>query len=100
MFHRALGLVRPKDVDSEHFEITYVSTISHPNSISTSFFLFLRVALSTTVQNLGFQVQCGDTELEKKIEEKVEQFCSWAEKHPNKKGQVSQFSSLTLSIRN
>lgn len=56
MFHRALGLVRPKDVDSEHFEITYV--------------------------------QCGDTELEKKIEEKVEQFCSWAEKHPNKKGQI------------
>ncbi|XP_078430551.1 meiotically up-regulated protein [Wolffia australiana] len=56
LFHRALGLVRPKDVDSEHFEITYV--------------------------------QCGDAELEKKIEEKVDHFCSWAEKHPNKKGQV------------
>lgn len=24
-FHRALGLVRPKDVDSELFDITYVS---------------------------------------------------------------------------
>ncbi|CAA7393869.1 unnamed protein product [Spirodela intermedia] len=56
LFHRALGLVRPKDVDSEHFEITYV--------------------------------QCGDAELEKKIEEKVDHFCSWVEKHPNKKGQV------------
>nr|DAD46852.1 TPA_asm: hypothetical protein HUJ06_016789 [Nelumbo nucifera] len=25
VFHRALGLVRPKDKDSELFEITYVS---------------------------------------------------------------------------
>lgn len=25
VFHRALGLVRPKDVDCELFEITYVS---------------------------------------------------------------------------
>jgi len=25
MFHRALGLVRPKDVDLELFDITYVS---------------------------------------------------------------------------
>lgn len=25
MFNRALGLVRPRDVDSELFEITYVS---------------------------------------------------------------------------
>ncbi|KAJ6801428.1 autophagy-related protein 101 isoform X2 [Iris pallida] len=57
VFHRALGLVRPKDIDCELFEITYV--------------------------------QCGDTELEKKIEEKIDQFISWAEKHPNKKSQVS-----------
>lgn len=26
LFHRALGLVRPKDVDCELFEITYVSS--------------------------------------------------------------------------
>jgi len=25
VFHRALGLVRPKDIDSELFEITYVT---------------------------------------------------------------------------
>lgn len=55
-FHRALGLVRPKDVDSELFEITYV--------------------------------QCGDLELEKKIEEKIDQFVNWVEKHPNKKSQM------------
>ncbi|PKA55545.1 hypothetical protein AXF42_Ash006747 [Apostasia shenzhenica] len=57
VFHRALGLVRPKDVDCELFEITYV--------------------------------QCGDAELEKKIEEKIDQFISWIEKHPNRKCQVS-----------
>ncbi|XP_024030919.1 autophagy-related protein 101 isoform X1 [Morus notabilis] len=56
LFHRALGLVRPKDVDLELFEITYV--------------------------------QCGDLEIEKKIDEKIEQFISWVEKHPNKKSQI------------
>ncbi|KAF5195016.1 Autophagy-related protein [Thalictrum thalictroides] len=56
VFHRALGLVRPKDVDSELFEITYVQT--------------------------------GDAELEKKIEEKIDQFIGWVEKHPNKKSQI------------
>jgi hypothetical protein len=28
-------------------------------------------------------------EVEKKIEEKIEQFICWVEKHPNKKSQVS-----------
>ncbi|XP_039116975.1 autophagy-related protein 101-like [Dioscorea cayenensis subsp. rotundata] len=53
MFHRVLGLVRPKDTDSELFEITYV--------------------------------KCGDEELERKIEEKIDQLIVWIEKHPNKK---------------
>uniref|UniRef100_A0A1D1ZKI2 Autophagy-related protein 101 n=1 Tax=Anthurium amnicola TaxID=1678845 RepID=A0A1D1ZKI2_9ARAE len=55
-FHRSLGLVRPKDVDCELLDITYV--------------------------------QCGNATLEKKIEDKVDHFYGWAEKHPNKKGQV------------
>lgn len=56
MFHRALGLVRPKDVDLQLFDITYV--------------------------------QCGDAEIEKKVDEKIDQFICWVEKHPNKKSQV------------
>ncbi|THU70767.1 hypothetical protein C4D60_Mb08t28470 [Musa balbisiana] len=56
IFHRALGLVRPQDVECEHFEITYV--------------------------------HCGDHEIEKKIDEKIDQFVGWVEKHPNRKGQV------------
>ncbi|XP_050208411.1 autophagy-related protein 101 isoform X3 [Mercurialis annua] len=34
------------------------------------------------------KVQCGDIEVEKKIDEKIEQFISWVEKHPNKKSQI------------
>ncbi|XP_074588348.1 autophagy-related protein 101 [Curcuma longa] len=56
VFHRALGLVRPKDVECELFELTYV--------------------------------QCGDHELDKKIEEKIDQFIAWVDKHPNKKSQI------------
>jgi len=56
LFHRALGLVRPKDIDLELFEITYV--------------------------------QCGNSELEKQIEQKIDQFIDRVEKHPNKKNQI------------
>ncbi|EIE19548.1 DUF1649-domain-containing protein [Coccomyxa subellipsoidea C-169] len=57
IFNRALGPVRPREVDSELFEITYV--------------------------------QCGDTLVERVIEEKIDQFYGWVEKHPGKRGQVS-----------
>ncbi|KAK6128896.1 hypothetical protein DH2020_037364 [Rehmannia glutinosa] len=53
LFHRALGLVRPKDIDLELFEITYV--------------------------------QCGDVELERKIDEKIDQFIDRVEKHLTRK---------------
>ncbi|KAF4383671.1 hypothetical protein F8388_014171, partial [Cannabis sativa] len=56
LFHRALGLVRPKDADLELFDITYVNL-----------------------------------EIEKKIEEKIKQFISWVEKHPNEKSQIYDF---------
>ncbi|KAJ0234356.1 Autophagy-related protein 101 [Hirschfeldia incana] len=53
VFHRALGLIRPKDIDLELFDITYV--------------------------------QCGEIEVEKKIDDRIEHFITWIEKHPNKK---------------
>jgi len=55
-FHRTLSLVRPKDVDCDFLEITYV--------------------------------QCGLPELEKEVDEKIDQFIAWVEKHPNRKSQV------------
>ncbi|KAF7135326.1 hypothetical protein RHSIM_Rhsim08G0104900 [Rhododendron simsii] len=64
-FHRALGLVRPKDVDLELFDITYV--------------------------------QCGDLDLEKKIEEKIDQFIDRVEKHPNKKYQAEEIVKQSAS---
>ncbi|XP_024978445.1 autophagy-related protein 101 isoform X5 [Cynara cardunculus var. scolymus] len=35
-----------------------------------------------------FDVQCGDAELEKKVDEKIDQFIDKVEKHPNKKNQI------------
>ncbi|KAK9826858.1 hypothetical protein WJX81_000664 [Elliptochloris bilobata] len=57
IFSRALGPVRPREVDSELFDITYV--------------------------------QCGDPQVDEKIEAKINQFYGWVEKHPGKHGQVS-----------
>lgn len=42
------------------------------------------------------KVQCGEAELEKKIDEKIEQFVCWVEKHPNKKSQVSDVMKMVL----
>ncbi|CAH8362062.1 unnamed protein product [Eruca vesicaria subsp. sativa] len=53
VFHRALGLIRPKDVDLELFDITYV--------------------------------QCGEIEVEKKIDDRIDHFIAWIDKHPNNK---------------
>ncbi|KAL3628327.1 hypothetical protein CASFOL_027373 [Castilleja foliolosa] len=53
LFHRALGLVRPKDMDLELFEITY----SKCNAVMSK--------------------------LERKIDEKIDQFIDRVEKHPN-----------------
>jgi hypothetical protein len=36
-------------------------------------------------------VQCGLAELEKEVDEKINQFIAWAEKHPNRRSQVVQY---------
>ncbi|KAI8004529.1 Isocitrate dehydrogenase [NADP] [Camellia lanceoleosa] len=41
--------------------------------------LFAKVSLGSS------QVQCGDVEFEKKIDEKIDQFIDRVEKHPSKK---------------
>ena len=46
---------------------------------------------------LYMQVQCGDVELERKIDEKIEQFIDRVEKHPNKKNQVLLPQACNLS---
>ena len=37
---------------------------------------------------MDVQAQCGDPYVEKTIEDKINQFYAWVEKHPRKKGQV------------
>lgn len=45
------------------------------------------------------QVQCGDQLVERVIEEKIDQFYGWVEKHPGRRGQVgSLIHNLTSFI--
>lgn len=37
---------------------------------------------------IHFQVQCGLPELEKEVDEKIDQFSAWVEKHPNRRSQI------------
>ena len=34
------------------------------------------------------QVKCGDREVDKRVEEKINQFYTWLDRHPGKRGQV------------
>ncbi|KAK6939951.1 Autophagy-related protein 101, partial [Dillenia turbinata] len=77
-FHRALGLVPPKDIDLELFKITYISDAQ----------------ILGTIIRFCLRVQCGDVDHEKKIDEKIDQFIGWVEKHPDKKSQVCYLVSL------
>ncbi|CAK7339423.1 unnamed protein product [Dovyalis caffra] len=88
VFHRALGLVRPKDIDLELFDITYVSDSTFFQVIALFSLDESNLELHDDVRGSLNFVQCGDVELEKKIEEKIDQFISWVEKHPNKKSQI------------
>jgi len=66
LFHRALGLVRPRDVDMELFDVTYV--------------------------------QCGDAKIERRVEEKVESFCSYVERRQQTAGQAAFSAQVALSF--
>ncbi|KAF8405110.1 hypothetical protein HHK36_010008 [Tetracentron sinense] len=67
-----------KELEVEHFEIREI--LRYSNSGDIYFFKHENESVDL--------VQCGDSELEKKIEEKIEQFIGWVEKHPNKKSQI------------
>lgn len=43
----------------------------------------------------AIQAQCGDANVEKTVEEKIDQFYTWVEKHPRKKGQVRVCNAFT-----
>ena len=79
IFNRALGPVRPREVDSELFDITYVGACVCIAVLCKR----QRQKTSTNVQ-----VQCGDPSVEKKIEDKISLLYGWVEKHPGKRGQV------------
>ena len=51
-------------------------------------YLALAALLEATNARPVLQAQCGDAKVEKTVEEKIDQFYTWVEKHPRKKGQV------------
>ena len=85
IFNRALGPVRPREVDSELFDITYVCILADQKGFSAG---HQPPPYSHSSAVSVLQVQCGELFVEKSIEEKIDQFYSWVEKHPGKRGQV------------
>ena len=45
------------------------------------------------------QVQCGEHFVERSIEDKIDQFYAWVEKHPGKRGQVCCCAAAGLSTQ-
>ena len=82
IFSRALGQVKPQEEDSEIFDITYVSATLPlcRNPQTTAFSKHRRAAL---------QVTCGSPLVQQKIEEGIDSFHSWVDKHTGKRGQVA-----------
>ncbi len=80
LFCRTLGLVRPKDVDCELFDITYVSAMRKALSLYSS---FLNEVMPLV------QVQCDDPELEARVETGISDFCSLIERKPSDTAQVT-----------
>lgn len=44
-------------------------------------------------RSLYIQVQCGDTRVTHKVDEKINSICAWAERHPGRKSQVKTVSA-------
>ena len=94
IFNRALGAFRPKEVDSELFDITYVRNSVHILWHTTrlldtvQFHLMHRMLNESLRDGDKLQAQCGDPYVEKAVEDKIDQFYAWVEKHSRKKGQV------------
>lgn len=94
IFTRALGPVKPQEEDSEIFDITYVSWWLCPRTWSGPATL---AALSRRKRS-ALQVTCGSTLVQQKIEEGIDRFHTWVDKHTGKRGQVDQALNLKSSV--
>ena len=57
-------------------------------SLERMFLLHSGILKKLLMHEIDVQAQCGDPYVEKAIEDKINQFYAWVEKHPRKKGQV------------
>ncbi|KAK4760898.1 hypothetical protein SAY87_005791 [Trapa incisa] len=77
-----------KELEVEHFEIKEVlRCILHTIIFHRALGLVRPKEIDLEHFEITY-VQCGDIEVEKTIDEKIEQFICWVEKHPNKKSQI------------
>jgi hypothetical protein len=75
-------------VDLQLFDITYVSAHSPTSPAPPQLKRNKKSTSQVTSWTRVPQVKCGDPSVDKKVSEKVNQFCAWVDKHPGKKGQV------------
>ena len=81
MFHRALGPTPPRDALMDRFNITYVT-------LSSMHIIYSTMKVKTPGLRQLIQVQCGDLELEKEINDRVDEFCVHLHDSRESSGQV------------
>jgi hypothetical protein len=75
LFHRALGVVKPKDTQLSLFDVVYVR--QRPQTTAA--------ALTRASAAASLQAQCDDPDVEAAVEGRVADFCDWAEKRPERR---------------
>jgi len=93
LFHRALGNVTPKDIDSELFDITYVRSFRYHSQYSDN---ILPIVIGSSGSSLSpthclldicmpgrNQASCGDPDIESRLEAGINDFCTTMEKRPH-----------------
>ncbi len=82
LFHRALGTVRPKDVQLSLFED--VVFVRAPPLARACAGLAPRALTPWARTAVRAQAQCDDAELERMVETRIAEFCDWVDKHPER----------------
>ncbi len=85
LFHRALGTVRPKDVQLSLFE-DVIFVRAPPLALLVPACASRLAALTPWARTaVRAQAQCDDAELERMVETRIAEFCDWVEKHPERR---------------
>jgi hypothetical protein len=104
LFHRALGVVRPKDVQLSLFEdVIFVRAPRSRRACLRVLRCGTHVDEECARAPLGgdawrAQAQCDDAELERVVETRITEFCEWVEKHPERRDVTVRRVSSCLGL--